>query len=445
MPERFLITNALIINEGLSFEGSVLVEDAYIARVEEGSIPFGGRVIDARGKWLIPGVIDDQVHFRDPGLTHKGDLFTESRAAAAGGVTSFMDMPNTNPQTLTREALSNRYELGAARSVVNFSFYMGTSNDNLEEVLYTDPATVCGIKVFMGASTGNMLVDRPESLHKIFASAPCLVAVHCEDENTIRANTALFREKYGEDIPFSAHPEIRNAESCLLSSSLAVDFARELGTRLHVLHLSTAGELALFEGNTPLSEKQITAEVCVHHLYFDHGDYAEKGSLIKWNPAIKSARDREALMQALLDDRLDVVATDHAPHTLAEKARPYLSCPSGAPMVQHSLTLMMDMALGGAFDPSFVVRKMCHAPADCFSVNKRGYIREGYHADLVLVDPLRSQTIDKSSLLYKCAWSPLEGRQFRSVVTDTFVNGSHVYSNGVIDDNHRGMRLTFNR
>lgn len=445
LPPSYLITNAVLINEGRMFEGSVLVEDGFIAWVKEGSIPFSGRVLDLGGKWLLPGVIDDQVHFREPGLTHKAEIFTESAAAAAGGVTSFMEMPNTIPQTLSQQALEDKYRLGSRRSLVNYSFYMGVSNDNLDEVLRTPVDTVCGIKVFLGASTGNMLVDNPETLHKLFASAPMLVAAHCESEPIIGANLSRFKEKYGENIPVEAHPLIRSAEACHASSSFAVGLARELGTRLHVLHLSTAVETSLFDSGIPLRDKKITAEVCVHHLHFDDSDYASRGSLIKWNPSIKSADDRQALRQALIEGRIDVVATDHAPHTLEEKSQAYLKCPSGGPMVQHSLPLMLDMASEGLFSPAFVVEKMCHAPAELFRIDRRGYLREGYHADLAIVDPMAAQKVSRESLFYKCGWSPIEGNTLKTSVIQTIVNGETVYHEGRLNPEIRGRRLLFNR
>lgn len=442
---KTLITGARVINEGRIVEKDVLVENEFIsALLPSGSRVSADRVIEATGKFLLPGVIDDQVHFREPGLTHKGDLYTESRAAVAGGVTSFMEMPNTQPQTITQELLEAKFRRAAEVSPANFSFYMGATNENLEELLKTNPRTTCGIKVFMGASTGNMLVDNPETLRAIFAQAPTLVAVHCEDETTIRKNTARYRGEFGDDIPVYLHPAIRSAEACFLSSSLAVSLAREYGTRLHVLHLSTARELELFETGLPIEEKRITAEVCVHHLWFTDADYSTRGPLIKWNPAIKSAADRDALWKALIDDRLDVVATDHAPHSLEEKQNPYTSCPSGAPMVQHSLAAMLEMSAQGRITLEKVVEKMCHAPARLFRIDRRGFIREGYYADLVLVDPMAPWTVNRENVLYKCGWSPLEGTTFSHRVTHTWVNGHLVWDNGRLDDSRRGMRLEFN-
>jgi dihydroorotase len=446
---KICINGATIVNEGKSFKGDVYIQNGHIYKIlKEGQSAQGlegFQRIDATGKLLIPGVIDDQVHFREPGLEYKGEIYTEARAAVAGGITSFMEMPNTNPQTLTQELLEQKYERAAEVSLANYSFYMGASNTNLAEIIKTNPKNVCGIKVFMGASTGNMLVDNPDTLRGIFAEAPCLVAVHCEDEPTIKANTAIYTERYGEDIPVNAHPLIRSAEACYKSSSLAVELALKYNTRLHILHLSTARETALFSNKIPLKQKRITAEVCVHHLWFSDEDYATKGSLIKWNPAIKTAHDREELMQALLDDRIDVVATDHAPHTLPEKSNKYAKCPSGGPLVQHSLVAMLELHFAGKISIEKLVEKMCHAPAICFNVQKRGFIREGYHADLVLVDTQAPWTVDTSNILYKCGWSPLNGQLFRSKITHTFVNGNLVYENGRFDESVKGFRLLFNR
>ncbi len=446
---NYLITNTKIVNEGKIFIGSVWIRNGMIERIAEDDTVSekvaGYQIIDAGGKYLLPGVIDDQVHFRDPGLTHKADIYTESKAAVAGGITSFMEMPNTIPNALTQEILEEKYRLASEKSLANYSFYMGASNDNLDEILKTDPATVCGIKVFMGASTGNMLVNDPDTLKGIFKDAPTLVAVHCEDEDTIRASTKLFKDKYGEDIPIKFHPEIRSAEACFKSSSFAVGLARKYNTRLHVLHLSTAHEMSLFRNDIPLKEKQITAEVCVHHLWFSEEDYDRKGTFIKWNPAIKKISDRDGLWQALLDDRLDVIATDHAPHTLTEKQNSYFKAPSGGPLVQHSLIAMLEFYHHGKISLEKIVEKMCHAPADCFSVDRRGYIREGYFADFVLVDMENQWTVEKENILYKCGWSPFEGEMFNSRVTHTFVNGQLVYNNGNFDESVKGQRLRFNR
>jgi len=454
---NFLIKNATIVNEGRTFRGTVAISGGLIEQVIEypgDSEPSPDlseqkyrhyKILDVQGKFLIPGIIDDQVHFRQPGLTHKGDIYTESRAAVAGGVTSFMEMPNTFPNTLTQGLLEEKYEMAAKDSLANYSFYMGASNDNLAEIIKTNPRNVCGVKVFMGASTGNMLVDNPKALEGIFKESPMLVAVHCEDEDLIRHNSAVYRQLLGEDIPVKFHPEIRSAEACYRSSSLAIELASKFNTRLHVLHLSTEREIALFTNKIPLIEKKITAEVCVHHLWFFDEDYAEKGTFIKWNPAIKSQSDRDALFEALLADKLDVVATDHAPHTMVEKQNSYFKAPSGGPLVQHSLVAMMEFFHQGKISMAKIVEKMCHAPADCFKVEKRGYLRAGYHADLVVVDPESPWAVEKQNILYKCGWSPFEGIEFNSQVVFTFVNGRLVYENGSFDESIKGSRLLFNR
>lgn len=444
---NFLIVNAEIVNEGRIYTGSVRIKNGYIDRIAAGENmdATGLEVVDAKDKFLIPGVIDDQVHFRDPGLTHKADIYTESRAAVAGGVTSFMEMPNTIPNTLTQELLEEKYKMASRKSLANYSFYMGASNDNLDEIVKTNPANVCGIKVFMGASTGNMLVDDHDALEGIFKHAPCLVAVHCEDEATIRKNIAKTMEKYGDDFPVHMHPVIRSAEACYKSSSFAVELAKKHNTRLHVLHLSTGAETELFRNDIPLKEKRITAEVCVHHLWFSAEDYAKKGNFIKWNPAIKTIGDKKALFIALTSDKLDVIATDHAPHSIGEKLNSYFRTPSGAPMVQHSLVAMMEFYHRGKISMERIVEKMCHAPADCFRVKNRGYIREGYHADLVIVDPNNPWKVLKSNVLYKCGWSPLEGYTLTSSVLQTFVNGNLVYNNKKFDEKFKGERLLFDR
>ena len=444
---RFVIKNATIVNEGVSFRGDVFVNNEIIERVSEGknAIPENYEIIDAAGLVLLPGVIDDQVHFRDPGLTYKADIYTESKAAVAGGVTSFMDMPNTVPNTLTQKLLEEKYKLAAAKSLANYSFYMGASNNNLEEVINTDPEKVCGIKVFMGSSTGNMLVDDDKVLEDIFKNAPTLIATHCEDEATIRKNTKLYKEKYGNDAPVNIHPLIRSAEACYLSSSKAVKVAEKHRARLHVLHLSTAAEMELFDNNIPLEKKMITAEVCVHHLWFSDKDYSDKGTFIKWNPAVKTEKDRKALFEALLNDKIDVVATDHAPHTFKEKQTPYFSAPSGGPMVQHSLAAMIEFYHQGIITLEKIVEKMCHNPAKLFNIRKRGFIKEGYFADLVLVDLNNTATVTEKNILYKCGWSPMQGVTFRSQVVSTFVNGKRVYNNGGFDESFRGQRLLFDR
>ncbi|MFO8128513.1 MAG: dihydroorotase [Bacteroidales bacterium] len=448
----YQIRDARIVNEGEIFEGGLLIRNGIIERVyrdedeyENEALPDDLVVIHARGKHLLPGVIDDQVHFREPGLTHKADIFTESRAAIAGGVTSFMDMPNTQPETLTQELLEKKYALAADHSLANYSFYMGASNHNLEEILKTDPSSVCGVKVFMGASTGDMLVDDPRALSGIFERSPLLVAVHCEDEQIVQRNLREYRNEYGDDIPVEFHPEIRSEEACYSSSSHAVQLANRFDTRLHILHLSTARELGLFDNQKPLAQKRITSEVCVHHLWFSNEDYDALGNRIKWNPAVKTGHDREALLEALKMDVLDVIATDHAPHTLEEKYREYLYAPSGGPLVQHSLTVMVEFYKQGKIPLWQVVEKMCHAPAVCFNIDKRGFIREGYWADLVLIDLNHPWIVDKSNILYKCQWSPFEGHAFTSEVTHTFVNGSLVYHEGEFDETVKGQRLLFNR
>ena len=442
-----VISGATIVNEGSSFIGDVFIIDNVIEKIVEGiaSDHMDYEVIDAKGLYLLPGVIDDQVHFRDPGLTYKGDTYTESKAAVAGGVTSFMDMPNTIPNCLTQDLLEEKYQHAANASLANYSYYMGASNDNLAEIIKTDPKKVCGIKVFMGSSTGNMLVDNEESLAGIFSSAPTLVAVHCEDEETIIRNNAYYFEKYGDDAPTSIHPKIRSVEACYLSSAKAVALAKKHGTRLHILHLTTEKEMSLFDNDLPLEDKKITAEVCIHHLWFSDEDYDRKGNFIKWNPSIKSSKDKDALLEAVLSNKIDVVATDHAPHTLEEKERLYFNAPSGGPMVQHSLSAMLELYHNGRFTLEKVVEKMCHNPAILFNINKRGFIREGYMADLVLIDLNNSWEVNKDNILYKCAWSPMEGEIFKSKVISTFVNGNRVYNNGVFIEDVKGKRLMFNR
>ena len=402
-------------------------------------------MVDASGLLALPGLIDDQVHFREPGLTHKGDLFTESRAAVAGGITSFMEMPNTVPNALTQELLQDKYDRAAQVSLANYSFFMGASNDNLEEVLKTDPRQVCGVKIFMGSSTGNMLVDDTKTLEGLFSQVPMLIATHCEDEATIRRNTEIYREKYGEGVPIKCHPEIRSEEACYLSSSRAVELAKKYNTRLHILHISTAKELSLFDNTIPLKEKRITAEACIHHLWFSKEDYDEKGTLIKWNPAVKEASDRDAIFQAVLDNRIDVIATDHAPHTIDEKENTYFKAPSGGPLVQHSLVAMMDYYHQDKISMERIVEKMCHAPADMFDIDRRGYLREGYYADIVLVDPDNPWTVSKENILYKCGWSPFEGHTFKSKVIHTFVSGHWALQHGKIHEGPVGERLAFLR
>jgi len=446
---NYLITNALIINEGSRTLGHVAIHDQLITKIYPASstppTSKDSQIIDAKGRWLIPGVIDDQVHFRDPGLTHKGDLYTESKAAIAGGVTSFMDMPNTIPQTTTRQLLNEKIALASDKSLANFAFFIGATNDNLSELQTVDTRLTCGIKVFMGASTGNMLVDDPMALEGIFRIRKLPIAVHAEEEGIIRQNLEFYRKQFGDDIPIEYHPLIRSAEACYKSSSFAVELARSHRTRLHLIHLSTAREISLLEKPGPVKDKLITSEVCVHHLWFDDKDYADKGTLIKWNPAIKSEEDRDALVQAVIDDRIDVIATDHAPHTLAEKDNIYTKAPSGAPMVQHSLPVMLEFHHKNLIPVEKIVEKMCHAPADLFRLRSRGYIREGYYADLVLVDPDDPWTVNPYNILYKCGWSPLQDTNLRSRVTHTFVNGNLVYDNGIFDESVCGIALEFDR
>ncbi|MDD2797339.1 MAG: dihydroorotase [Bacteroidales bacterium] len=443
---KTLIKNTTIINEGTRMLGSVLIEKDKISAVYFGNLPeidlANVTIIDGTGKWLIPGVIDDQVHFREPGLTQKGDITSESRAAVAGGVTSFMDMPNTKPQTVTIEELNKKFDRAAEVSVANYSFYMGATNDNLTEVLKADPKRTCGVKVFMGSSTGNMLVDSEKTLSGIFSEVEMLIATHCEKEEVIKANVAKYTALYGEDLPLKYHPMIRDAEACYQSSAEAVALATKYNARLHVLHLSSAKEMSLFE-QKPLTEKRITGEVCVHHLWFDDRDYEEYGNKIKWNPSIKSESDKLALRDALINGRLDVVATDHAPHLLSEKEGGCFKAYSGGPLVQHSLTAMLEMALQGIFSLELVIDKMCHAPATLYRVENRGFIREGYFADLVLVNPNREWTVSSTNILYKCGWSPFEGNSFRTKVEKTFVNGILAYDNGIFDETCRGKELQF--
>lgn len=450
-PTRFIRAN--IVNEGNVQVGDVLISrDGTIAAVGAAcdTHPEAPEAvqIDCEGLWLMPGAIDDQVHFREPGLTHKGEIATESAAAAAGGITSFMEMPNTVPQALTQQLLQDKYDRAAEVSAVNYSFFMGASNDNIEEVLKTDPRRICGVKVFMGSSTGNMLVDNRTVLEAVFKESPTLVATHCEDEATIRQNTAAARERFGEFVPIGQHPLIRSAEACYRSSSMAVELAEKHNTRLHILHISTAREVGLFRNDIPSIEKRITAEACIHHLWFTDTDYETKGTHIKWNPAVKTADDREAIRVGILNGRIDVVATDHAPHTIEEKSGSYFQAPSGGPLVQHALPAMLEMVHQGVLPVEDVVNLMAHRVADLFDIEGRGYIRPGYQADLVLVDPNDSWTVSKSNILYKCGWSPFEGTAFKSRIRGTWVNGVQVYDGDRVltePGNHAGQRLTFNR
>lgn len=440
---KILIKNASIVNENLIFKGDVLIENQLISKISESISDEADQIIDASGKYLLPGIIDDQVHFREPGLTHKGDIESESKSAIAGGVTSFIDQPNTVPNAVTQELLEEKYQIASEKSYANYGFMMGGTNDNLEEILKTNPRNVPGIKLFLGSSTGNMLVDNPETLENIFSRTKMLIAVHCEDEATIRKNTEKYKSEYGDDIPVKFHHLIRSEEACYKSSSKAIELAEKTGARLHVFHLSTAKETALFRNDIPLKDKKITAEVCVHHLTFTNEDYETKGSLIKWNPAVKTQKDKDGLWEALLDDRIDVIATDHAPHTFEEKQNVYTKCPSGAPLVQHSLNVMLENHRNGKISLEKIVEKMCHNPAILFRIEKRGFIREGYKADLVLVDLNEKYTVSKENILYKCGWSPLEGTEFHSKITHTFVNGNLVYENGNFAEKKFGERLLF--
>ncbi|MFH7018986.1 dihydroorotase [Flavobacterium sp.] len=444
---RILIKNAKIVNEGSVFDGDVLIENDLIVEVADSiSLKTSDcKVIDAEGSYLIPGAIDDQVHFREPGLTHKGDIESESRAAVAGGITSFIEQPNTVPNAVTQEILEDKYQIAAVKSFANYSFMMGATNDNLEEVLKTNPKNVAGIKIFLGSSTGNMLVDNEATLEKIFSSTPMLIAVHCEDETTIQNNLAEFKEKYGDDVPVTAHHLIRSAEACYISSSKAVALAKKTGARLHIFHLSTAKEMELFTNKIPLEDKKITAEVCVHHLWFTDEDYKTKGNFIKWNPAVKTEKDRKALWDALNDGRIDVIATDHAPHTKEEKMQSYLNAPSGGPLVQHAVVAMFEAHHQGKITVEKIVEKMCHNPAKIFKIEKRGFIKEGYFADLVIVNPSLPWSVKPENILAKCGWSPFENYTFKSRITHTFVNGELVYNNFKVKDIRNGKRLLFDR
>ncbi|HVS90805.1 MAG TPA: dihydroorotase [Mucilaginibacter sp.] len=440
-----LIKSATIVNENKQFVSDLLVKDGLIEKIDKQIDVQADQIINAEGLYLFPGCIDDQVHFREPGLTHKADIHTESRAAVAGGITSFMEMPNTVPNTLTQELLEQKYEIASHNSLANYSFFMGASNDNIDQILKTDIQNVCGVKVFMGSSTGNMLVDNPKTLEGIFSRSPMLVAVHCEDEATIRRNLEHYKQLYGEDIPIRMHPIIRSEEACYLSSSMAVELAKKYNTRLHILHISTEKETHLFRNDIPLKDKRITAEACIHHLWFSDEDYETKGNLIKWNPAVKTASDREGILKAVLDGRIDVIATDHAPHTLEEKSQPYLKAPSGGPLVQHALPAMLELYHHGKISLEQIAVKMAHNVATCFQVDRRGFVREGYWADLVLVDLDKPWNVNKSNILYKCGWSPFEGTTFRSSIMHTIVSGNVAYSNGSIIEGKAGKRLKFNR
>lgn len=442
---RTIIRNARIINEGEVYQADIEIKGQFIARIEKNGISASkGIEVDAAGCFLMPGIIDDQVHFREPGLTHKAEIYTESRAALAGGVTSFMEMPNVEPKTTTLERLEEKMNIGAARSAVNYSFFMGTTNDNLEELKKVNPLNTCGVKIFMGSSTGDMLVDDEAVLDKIFSKIPVLIATHCENESRVKERLTEWIQRYGEDVPAAEHARIRDEEACLLSSSFARDLALKNNTRLHILHITTADELSLFRNDIPLARKRITSEVCVHHLHFTASDYATLGNLIKCNPAIKAAKHKEALWQALLDDRLDIIATDHAPHTLQEKKLPYTQSPSGLPLVQHSLQLMMNYVSQGKVSYEKVIDKMCHKPAECFQIDRRGYIREGHYADLVLVKPNAYSKVSEQNILYKCGWSPLNGMEFNHSIEKVWVNGVLGWDGG-FTENYNPMRLIFNR
>jgi dihydroorotase len=440
-----LIKSATIVNENKQYVADLLIKDGLIERIDKQIDVAADQTINAEGLYLLPGAIDDQVHFREPGLTHKGDIYTESRAAVAGGITSFMEMPNTVPNTLTQELLQDKYDIAAKNSLANYSFFMGASNDNIDEVLRTDIKNVCGIKVFMGSSTGNMLVDNPGTLENLFAQSPMLIATHCEDEATIKANLNHYKQLLGENIPVKLHPKIRSEEACYLSSSMAVELAKKHNTRLHILHISTEKETYLFDNTIPLKDKRITAEACIHHLWFSDADYETKGNLIKWNPAVKTAADRAGILKAVLNGRIDVIATDHAPHTSEEKAQPYLQAPSGGPLVQHALPAMLELYHQGKITLEQIVEKMAHNVAICFEVEKRGYIREGYFADLVLVDLNNPWQVNTDNILYKCKWSPFEGTTFKSKVMHTIVSGKLAWSNGGFTTDTAGQRMSFIR
>lgn len=441
--KKILIKNATLVNEDEIFVNDVLIEGEYISKIERDITDDNATIIDAQGLYLLPGAIDDQVHFREPGLTHKGEIYTEAKAAVAGGVTTYMEMPNTNPQAVTIDELEKKYTRASQCSLANYSFFMGGTNHNLEEALKVDYSKVCGLKIFMGSSTGDMLVDNRQTLEGFFSKINALIATHCEFDPLIKENQKRIIEEYGEDIPAYFHPIIRNEEACYKSSSMAVELAKQFGTRLHILHISTAKELSLFRNDIPLKDKKITAEACIHHLWFSDEDYQTKGNYIKWNPSVKTAYDRDNILKAVIDGRIDVIATDHAPHTIEEKEQSYLKAPSGGPLVQHSIQAMMELYKQGKITLPMIVKKMSHNVADLFRIEKRGYIREGYYADLVLVNLNKEQTIDKSNILYKCGWSPFEGTTFHSVIDKTFVNGHLVYDQGKFNESQYGQRLIF--
>lgn len=441
-----LLKGATIVNEGKSFVGDILINNHRIEKIETSITPTQEmEVVDLSGKIVVPGCIDDQVHFREPGLTHKGTILSESRAAVAGGITSFMEMPNTVPNALTQQLLEDKYTIAQHNSPANYSFFMGASNDNLEEVLKTNEKNICGVKIFMGSSTGNMLVDNETTLNNLFSQVPMLIATHCEDEATVRRNTEIYKEKYGENIPITAHSLIRSEEACYLSSSMAIQLAKKHNTRLHILHISTAKEVGLFDNTTPLAQKRITSEACVHHLWFSDKDYESKGNFIKWNPAVKTEQDRDGIWKGVLDNHIDIIATDHAPHTLEEKSKPYAQAPSGGPLVQHALLAILEKVKQGVLTIEKAVEKMAHAPAVCFQLAERGFIREGYFADLVVIDPNQTLEVTKSNILYACGWSPFEGTTFSNKIVGTYVNGNLVWNGEQICSEEKGMRLLFNR
>ncbi len=440
-----IIKSASVVNEGKIFSADVLIKGERIEKISAGiSVKERAIEIDATGLHVLPGCIDDQVHFREPGLTHKGEIYTEAKAAVAGGITSYMEMPNTVPNTLTQQLLEEKYQRASQVSLANYSFFMGTSNGNYDELMCTNLQNVCGLKIFMGSSTGSMLVDDENTLAKIFANFQGLIATHCEDEKTIQHNTAEFKNKYGDYLNVNHHPLIRSEEACYLSSSFAVALAKKHNTRLHILHISTAKETSLFDNSMPLEQKRITAEACIHHLWFCDEDYESKGNFIKWNPAIKTKADRDAILKAVLDDKIDVIATDHAPHTTEEKNQPYVTAPSGGPLVQHALVAMLELHHQNKISLEKIVDKMCHKPSVCFKIKERGFIREGYFADLVLVNLKKPNVVKKENVIYKCGWSPFEGTVFQSSVDKTFVNGNIVYDGGTFNEIKTGQRLIFN-
>lgn len=444
-----LLYNGNIVTENQITKGSILIKEGVIKEIFYGEIPpviqSNERIIDVSGKYIFPGIIDDQVHFREPGLTYKADIYTESKAAVAGGITSYLEMPNTIPQSTTLSNLEEKYKIASNKSLANYGFYFGATNTNIKDILGIDPKYVPGLKVFMGASTGNMLVDNIETLNDIFKNSPVLIATHCEDENTIQTNLKHYTDKYGDDIPIKYHPAIRSHDACIKSSSLAMQLAKKYNSRLHILHLSTAQEVDLFDNTTPLEEKRITSEVCVHHLWFDDSFYNSKGTLIKWNPAIKSIHDRDALRQALLNNFIDVIATDHAPHTIEEKKNVYTKAPSGGPLVQHSLVTMLELYHKNEISLEKIAEKMCHNPAIIFNISNRGYIKKGYAADIVVVDLNKKWTVSKDNILYKCNWSPFEGTTFNSSILYTVINGNLVYDNGIFNESIKGEALLYNR